>query len=38
MDYLFYEQVCFREVTVKLLAVRPAAIDRTQHLKLKLKL
>lgn len=35
MDYLFYEYVCFHEI-LELLAVKPAAVDRSQHLKLKL--
>ena len=38
MDYLFYEYVCFHEIVSKLLTVKPAAVDRSQHLKLKLKL
>lgn len=35
MDHLFYEYVCFHEVILKLLAVKSAAVDRSQHLKLK---
>lgn len=35
MDYLFYEYVCFHDI-LELLAVKPAAVGRSQHLKLKL--
>lgn len=38
MGYLFFEYVCFHAVILKLLIEKPAAVNRPQYLKLKLKL